>query len=503
MHVIQVTDPSAPTEVGSYETSRTGWSLALAGNYAYVADSGSPPHGLHVVSVADPAHPTEVGFYQVEGVPDDMAVAGGRVYIADELLLHIVDVSNPTQPAQVGAFEELSWGIRLDVAGEYAYVTDEYRGMHVIHVADPTQPAEVGFWDAPKNAVGLAVRGNHAYVTGGSSGLHILDISNPANPVQVGGYDTPGTAFRVTLAGQYAYVADWEGGLRIIDISDPAHPIQVGSFTTSYYGMDVAVAGQYAYLAEADGDADGGYLRILNVSDPAHPTEVGVFFTGPAYGIGRGVALFDHYAYFAHGSTTSVLDVFDPANPTKVTDLYGGYDAAVFGDRLYIADSYSDVTVYDLSNPAAPAYVNGCKTWSWARQVVAAGDYLYVADRSGGVAILGTSTLQVQPMSLGWMVADDGADPPPRTVRVESSGSPITWTAGLSPTVGWLTAAPLSGTTPAAITVTAHISGLAVGRYTSTLVITGPTVSRAQVVSITLIVADEVYGLYLPLVTRQ
>jgi len=287
----------------------------------------------------------------------------------------------------------------------------------------------------------------------------------------------------------------------IIDISDPAHPAEVGSYDTPYFTMGVTVAGDYAYLSEADGDADDGYIRILDVSNPATPTQVGLFYSTTGYG--RAVALFDHYAYFANNWATWVIDVSDPADLNGGRLLNGGYDVTVAGDRLYTVGGDPPIHVYDLSNPAYPAEVDSYDTWGTAKQVVVANGYFYDADGMEGLVILGTPTLRVQPTSLGWMVADDGADPPPRTVRVESSGRPITWTAGFSPTVGWLTGAPLSGTTPAAITVTAHISGLAVGRYTSTLVITGPTVGRAQVVSITLIVADEVYGLYLPLVTRQ
>ncbi len=55
--------------------------------------------------------------------------------------------------------------------------------------------------------------------------------------------------------------------------------------------------------------------------------------------------------------------------------------------------------------------------------------------------------------------------------------------------MGWLAIAPFSGTTLAVLT--------------TTLVITSPVVSSPQTVPTTLLVAEEVYDIYLPVVLRQ
>jgi hypothetical protein len=53
--------------------------VALAGNYAYVADG---PVGLRVISASDPAHPVEVGYYGTADFAYGVAVVGGYVYVA-------------------------------------------------------------------------------------------------------------------------------------------------------------------------------------------------------------------------------------------------------------------------------------------------------------------------------------------------------------------------------------------------------------------------------------
>jgi hypothetical protein len=103
-----------------------------------------------------------------------------------------------------------------------------------------------------------------------------------------------------------------------------------------------------------------------------------------------------------------------------------------------------------------------------------------------------------------WLAAAGGPDPAARVVTVESTGRPLAWTAVLSPTVGWLAAAPLSGTTPSAITLTAAIAGLPIGQYNTRLIVTAGAGSRnsPQTIPIALSVAQEVYDLYLPLILR-
>jgi hypothetical protein len=66
--------------------------VAVAGGYACVADGGA---GLRVVDVSDPSNPKEVGSYETPGYATGMAVAGDYAYVTDEGAgLHVVDVSD-------------------------------------------------------------------------------------------------------------------------------------------------------------------------------------------------------------------------------------------------------------------------------------------------------------------------------------------------------------------------------------------------------------------------
>jgi len=57
------------------------WGVAVAGSYAYVVNP--EPSGLRVIDVSTPSAPVEVGFYDTPGTAFGVAVAGAYVYVGD------------------------------------------------------------------------------------------------------------------------------------------------------------------------------------------------------------------------------------------------------------------------------------------------------------------------------------------------------------------------------------------------------------------------------------
>ncbi|MDP6796866.1 MAG: hypothetical protein QGG33_03490, partial [Candidatus Krumholzibacteria bacterium] len=65
---------------GSVDTPGTARSVAVSGNYAYVADGYS---GLQIVDVSDPAAPLIIGSVDTPDTAFGVAVAGNYAYVAD------------------------------------------------------------------------------------------------------------------------------------------------------------------------------------------------------------------------------------------------------------------------------------------------------------------------------------------------------------------------------------------------------------------------------------
>jgi len=86
LRVIDVNQPWGPFEVGFLGAPIPAWNVAVSRGYAYVA-SGSPAQ-LRVIDVSDPSVPVEVGSYETGGNFDidsrGIAVSDGSVFVGND-----------------------------------------------------------------------------------------------------------------------------------------------------------------------------------------------------------------------------------------------------------------------------------------------------------------------------------------------------------------------------------------------------------------------------------
>ncbi|MDD1462571.1 cadherin domain-containing protein, partial [Dolichospermum sp. ST_sed2] len=197
LQIINISNPSAPTLIGNYNTSGIAWDVQIVGNYAYVA----------VINYA----------WRVD------AFSG----------LQIINISNPSAPTLIGNYDTSSITYDVEIVGSYAYVADGNSGLQIINISNPSAPTLIGNYDTSGRAEDVQVVGNYAYVADSVSGLQIIDISNPLTPTLKGNYDTSGLALGVQIVGNYAYVADENGGLKIIDVTEFNNQNQIPVVTTT------------------------------------------------------------------------------------------------------------------------------------------------------------------------------------------------------------------------------------------------------------------------------
>jgi len=80
LKVAELSDPAHPQPVGE-SAALPGFvtGVAASGGYAYVANASA---GLRVLDVSDPSAPVEVGFFDTPGVFWGIAVSGSYAYVA-------------------------------------------------------------------------------------------------------------------------------------------------------------------------------------------------------------------------------------------------------------------------------------------------------------------------------------------------------------------------------------------------------------------------------------
>jgi hypothetical protein len=94
------------------------------------------------------------------------------------------------------------------------------------------------------------------------------------------------------------------------------------------------------------------------------------------------------------------------------------------------------------------------------------------------------------------------------TLTIGNGGTePLTWSITEQPAVAWLSVSPGTGSTNGGQTsssiVTLNPQSLGAGHYTTQLQVNGNATNSPQTVSVTLIVSDQLYWLYLPLAMQE
>ena len=202
--VLDLSEPAHPSIISEYKRTVPGGvhNVWIEGDLVYAVHNGT--RDIHIIDISDPAAPDEVGRW---GLPPsdnkslhDVIVQDGYAYLSywdDGAVMLDVGAGthggSPTEPAFVSRYKypagntHTAWR-----AGRYLFVGDE------IFPDD---------WnaDAPIEARGY---------------IHVLDMEDPENPVEVARYEVPEAgAHNIWVEGDRLYVGYYQAGLRVVDIS--------------------------------------------------------------------------------------------------------------------------------------------------------------------------------------------------------------------------------------------------------------------------------------------
>ena len=104
LRVVDITDSSALTEVGSYDTFGSANGIYLEGDYAYIADGN---RGLIILDITDPTAIKSVGYLDIPGTAEDITVSGRFAYIATGRSgFQIINVADPKKPFKPDGFQD-------------------------------------------------------------------------------------------------------------------------------------------------------------------------------------------------------------------------------------------------------------------------------------------------------------------------------------------------------------------------------------------------------------
>ncbi len=426
---VDLTVPTAPTHVTTYDTSGHAYGVSVSGTTLLVADGAA---GLRVVNIDAPATPVLVGSYFTEGPARAVAVDGTRAYLVDAHHgLLVLDIANPADPRRLGACAfhagqavavANGWAYVVDannhcfavdatipaaptlasslvltdavgssvvLDGRHAYVPALEAGLLVLDIADPSDITLIRSLPVPipGQSVRAALIGRTLYLANGLAGFQALDVTTPESPVVQSDWPLAIRACDVAIANSLACVAAGENGLRLYNIANPAAPTWIGWSTNALNARCVALAGQTALVG------DGQYgLKVFSVANPATPALLGSW-TGPDLASVSRVGLTGAYGVACDGRTVGLFDLSTPAHPTLVatrsTPAFA-FDMAVAGSRVYLACGAAGLMVFEIG-PNSLAQAGSYDSPGFATGVAVSGAALYLADGPGGWSLLDVS----------------------------------------------------------------------------------------------------------------
>lgn len=202
--LLDLSRPASPRIISEYKRTVPGGvhNVWIEGDLVYAVHNGTSD--IHIIDISDPAAPDEVGRWGLPESPSkslhDVIVQDGYAYLSywdDGAVMLDVGAGThggtPTRPTFVSRFKypvgntHTAWR-----AGRYLFVGDE------IFPSD---------WnaDAPIEARGY---------------IHVLDMEDPENPVEVARYEVPEAgAHNIWVEDDKLYVGYYQAGLRVVDIS--------------------------------------------------------------------------------------------------------------------------------------------------------------------------------------------------------------------------------------------------------------------------------------------
>ena len=201
-------------------------------------------------------------------------------------------------------------------------------------------------------------------------------------------------------------------------------------------------------------------------------------------------------------SRTSQLISPSPLPATQMVHVAGTLDGSTGFQKLFVngqevASTRTDVRPLVALDPSAKPGVGICNVQSdtYAQYFQGVIDEVRISNAALqpsqflNAVSLGPPLLSVGTNSVVFDFHIVGNAPAPQTVSVLSTSTPVPFSVTLSGGP-WLSASPLSGTTPAVLNVSVNPVGLAPGSYSGTLRIDAPTTNSPQTVALTLTVRE-------------
>lgn len=295
----------------------------------------------------------------------------------------------------------------------YVLVNDIEKGIHIIDNTNPNAPVKIAFLHIPGN-VDMAIKNNILYADSWID-LYVFDFSDPSTDiplidrleevlpkrylgieegVSVGEYDFSDFDFERDV------IVDWEFRTEIREFDDNIDILEDSAVTNNQVGAGGSLArfnivDDYLYVVQLD------QIYSFNISSLDNPVSSGSVF---ANGIIETIFTDGEYLYLGSPNGMFIYDIVDPAQPayvSSVTHILGCDPVVVQGNYAYVTirggnfcgQQLSQLDVIDISDRNNPFIIKSIGM----NQPYGLGvkeNRLYVSDGAEGLVVFDVSVPQ-------------------------------------------------------------------------------------------------------------
>ncbi|WP_455366246.1 LVIVD repeat-containing protein, partial [Kaarinaea lacus] len=277
--------------------------------------------------------------------------------------------------------------IDFTIFDQHAVVIGPDYGIATLLLSDPRQfLSTVPLQNEPKS---LQVNKGIAYVADGKTGLIVFDAHDPQQLQWLGSHNKFDAINDVYVSGDRAFVLDHDMRVATLNISNRRLPI-TGSFYKPAHLITCFVAQEdEVYLATKD--------SIEQISFPGS-THSQISNEGINQGGSRRAYIDNNIAYVADWfSGLHLYDISDPANIHHIANYHTpGSSKGVVVDNGYafVGDDDHGLQIIDVRNPQQPVKVSEIMTTGLAYTLKKRGNLIYLADHRGGFHIIDVSNVK-------------------------------------------------------------------------------------------------------------
>lgn len=402
LYIVDIADPAKPTVAYHYDTLEKATGLAVSYPLAAVACRF---HGVELIDISDPRSPKYIATAVPTKELQSVDIRNGYLYAgawADRELV-VVDIHDPRNPflTNLAPLKGYGDGVRVKdgfvfaatghhspaftkvhyqapAPGEDARGFGEGHGIEIFDIARPEKPRHLSrltmptFYNGYPDMWGVEVSGGIAVLSDVYNGVFVIDVRDPNAPRSVGHFippakpdGKPDAVAAAAIGNGYIYAAGYFSGLHVIEAHDLARMQKKDADTP------VAVSASRRDEFSRDGEwtvyQSGGQVQSVQVIDDA---------TIAAACGNAGVHILSVKPEIRRIAVIPTEDI--------------AFDAAVHGDRLYMAEGKRGLSIWDYRNSTATLLGRYRKEKGTVNQVVVPprGDYVLVQDTPHLVEII-------------------------------------------------------------------------------------------------------------------